>query len=151
MFICLYTIESHTVGDIEKLNIQWPLKFFRAGFYGFFFLILWRHNDVIFSKNPISCSMWSCNISNERSQSEKFFDVFIFFQLLSLWRHNDVNVKNEVIMTSQWHHCQEFAIFAKSMCFAFKNPFLWCITRPPIMRFTLLFKYLCHYDVIITS
>ncbi len=31
--VCLFTIESHTVEGIEKLNIQWPLEFSWEGFY----------------------------------------------------------------------------------------------------------------------
>ena len=47
----MFAIESHTVGVIEKQNIQWPLKFFWAGYYATFVSILWRHDDVIFWKN----------------------------------------------------------------------------------------------------
>ena len=49
--MCVFAIESHTVGVIEKQNIQWPLEFSVSGFYGNIFSILWNIDIDIFLKN----------------------------------------------------------------------------------------------------
>ena len=51
MCVCVFAIESHTVGVIEKQNVQWPLEFSVSGFYGNIFLIFSKKKFLIFSKN----------------------------------------------------------------------------------------------------
>ena len=119
--VCVLPIDSHIVGDIEKLNIQWPLEFSWEGFYEFFFSKLWRHNDVIFSKKSHFLSYMVVQYIKSKVFSKQNFWWILFCEIPTAWRHNDVISKNTHYLRFVYVQYIKSKVFLRRIHFLIQN------------------------------
>ena len=113
----MFAIESHTVGVIEKQNIQWPLEFSPSGFYGNIFSILWRYFFDIFSKNAflkIKSRVIYQIIGLDITNFLMNFNLSIYEPMASYWRNNNKS---------------KSAIDSRTICYEREKGFLLYVLR----------------------